>query len=230
MIFPLFFACLAVSAQDIKTAPQHLRFEIQHASLTLELDRAILVLKQGLKDRWQTRDQYLMAFEKTLGTDPTGRPVTEAKGQVKCAIGSHLRIHQMWDEGSPIEVEVHRTIADFTRDRDNQAVELLRSPCAIPAPLKVRVSAGVATSMLETKIDPVYPAKAPKNHVLSRVVLRATISRKGSPENLRVISGPPMLWQAALDAVRHWTYRPYRLNDKQIEVETTINVVFAPED
>ena len=82
--------------------------------------------------------------------------------------------------------------------------------------------------MLKTKIDPVYPAEAFENHVSGTVVLYATISTKGGVEALRVISGPASLQQAALDAVRKWTYRPYLLNNRPVEVETTINVVFAP--
>ena len=83
-------------------------------------------------------------------------------------------------------------------------------------------------SILKTKIDPVYPAEAIKNHVSGTVVLHATISTKGNVESLRVISGPASLQQAALDTVRQWTYRPYLLNNMPVEVETTINVVFAP--
>jgi len=56
--------------------------------------------------------------------------------------------------------------------------------------------------------------------------LQATISKVGSIQNLRVISGPPMLQQAALDAVRSWRYKPYLLNGDPVEVETTVNVVF----
>jgi protein TonB len=36
-----------------------------------------------------------------------------------------------------------------------------------------------------------------------------------------------MLRQAALDAVRKWRYKPYRLNNQPVEVKTTINVVFT---
>ena len=46
-------------------------------------------------------------------------------------------------------------------------------------------------------------------------------------ENLRVVSGSPMLQQAALDAVRSWRYRPYLLDGAPVEVETTVNVVFT---
>jgi protein TonB len=59
------------------------------------------------------------------------------------------------------------------------------------------------------------------------VSLAATISKTGTIENLRVVSGPPILQQAALDAVKTWLYRPYLLNREPIEVETTVNVIFT---
>jgi protein TonB len=57
-------------------------------------------------------------------------------------------------------------------------------------------------------------------------VLQATISKTGLIENLRVISGPPMLQRAAVDAVRSWRYKPYLLNREPVEVETTVSVFF----
>jgi protein TonB len=59
------------------------------------------------------------------------------------------------------------------------------------------------------------------------VVLQATISKTGSIENLHIISGPAMLQQAAMQAVRSWRYRPYLLNNEPVEVETTVNVIFS---
>jgi len=56
--------------------------------------------------------------------------------------------------------------------------------------------------------------------------LQATISKSGTIENLHVVSGPPMLQQAAMDAVRSWRYKPYLLNGDPVEVETQVNVVF----
>ena len=194
----------------------------------LELDRAILVLKRGLKENWATRDQYLTAFEKTSSTDPTGRPVMAAKSYVECAIGEQLRTHQAWDEGPPIGVEVHRAIAELTERREGQAAALQPSSCAFPASQKITVSAGVSASMLKTKVVPVYPAEVLKNHVSGMVVLHATISTKGVVEAITVISGPASLQEATLDAVRQWTFRPYQLNNRPIEVETTINIVVPP--
>jgi protein TonB len=95
------------------------------------------------------------------------------------------------------------------------------------APKKVNISAGVMQGMLLQKTVPVYPPIAKAARVSGTVVLQATISKTGSIENLRIISGPAMLQQAALDAVRSWRYRPYLLNNDPVEVETTVNVIFT---
>ena len=95
------------------------------------------------------------------------------------------------------------------------------------APKKVNISGGVAQGMLLQKTVPVYPPIAKAARVQGTVVLQATISKTGAIENLRVVSGPAMLQQAALDAVRSWRYRPYLLNNEPVEVETTVNVIFT---
>ena len=94
-------------------------------------------------------------------------------------------------------------------------------------PQKVAISAGVAVGMLIQKTQPVYPPIAKAARVQGTVVLQAEISKAGTIQNLRVISGPAMLQESALDAVRTWRYRPYLLNGEPVEVETTINVIYT---
>lgn len=93
-------------------------------------------------------------------------------------------------------------------------------------PKTLGISSGVMAGNLLEKITPQYPAIARAARIQGTVVLQATISQNGLIQNLRVISGPPMLQQAAIDAVRSWRYKPYLLNGEPVEVETTINVVF----
>ena len=59
------------------------------------------------------------------------------------------------------------------------------------------------------------------------VVLQALIGKDGTIQNLHVVSGHPMLTNAALEAVKEWQYKPYFLNGEPVEVETTINVNFT---
>jgi protein TonB len=92
---------------------------------------------------------------------------------------------------------------------------------------KLTVSAGVAVGLLVHKTQPTYPPIAKAARVSGTVVLQGTISKTGSLETLRVVSGPPMLRQAALEAVQTWRYRPYMLSNVPTEVDTTVNVVFA---
>lgn len=91
----------------------------------------------------------------------------------------------------------------------------------------VRVSSGVMEGIAIQKNMPLYPAIARAAGVQGTIVLMATISKNGNVENLRVASGPAMLQQAAMDAVKTWRYKPYLLNGQPVEVETTVDVVFS---
>jgi periplasmic protein TonB len=91
----------------------------------------------------------------------------------------------------------------------------------------VHVSTGVMEGSIIRKTVPVYPAIARAAGVQGVVVLQATVSKNGTVENLRVESGPAMLQQAAVEAVKQWRYKPFLLNGEPVEVETTVNVVFS---
>jgi protein TonB len=90
----------------------------------------------------------------------------------------------------------------------------------------VRVPSSMIAGLLIRKTTPAYPPIARAARQEGTVVLQATISKEGTIENLRVVEGPQLLRQAALDAVRSWLYTPYKLNGEPVEVETTVNVVF----
>jgi periplasmic protein TonB len=77
------------------------------------------------------------------------------------------------------------------------------------------------------RVQPEYPALALRARVQGTVVLRAVIDRGGIIQSLQVMSGPPLLVQAAINAIRQWRYRPYYLNDQPVEVETQVTVNFS---
>lgn len=90
-----------------------------------------------------------------------------------------------------------------------------------------QVSRGVMEGALIQKVQPVYPHLAVVTRIQGSVVLQAVISREGEIEKLQVVSGSPYLSGAAVEAVRQWRYRPYRLNGVPVEVETQIVVNFT---
>jgi protein TonB len=80
--------------------------------------------------------------------------------------------------------------------------------------------------LLVREVKPVYPLPARRAGVQGEVILQAVIGKDGRIQNLRVISGNPLLVKAAWDAVIQWRYRPYLLDGEPVEVETQITVNF----
>jgi len=104
------------------------------------------------------------------------------------------------------------------------------TPVAVPkvaTPQRVRVSLGVSQGLLVKRVQPAYPPLARQARIQGTVLLQAEISKDGTIENLRLISGHPMLAPAAIEAVKQWRYRPYMLNGEPVAVETQVQVNFT---
>jgi protein TonB len=104
------------------------------------------------------------------------------------------------------------------------------TPVSVPkaaTPTRVRVSQGVTQGLLIRKVQPTYPPLARQARIQGAVLLQAEISKDGTIQNLRLISGHPMLTSAAIEAVKQWRYKPYILTGEPVEVETQITVNFT---
>jgi protein TonB len=81
--------------------------------------------------------------------------------------------------------------------------------------------------MLVTKVPPVYPALAREAGVSGHVILSATLGKDGTVQQVQILSGPPLLIQSAMDAVKQWVYKTTLLNGEPVEVETTVDIDFT---
>lgn len=88
------------------------------------------------------------------------------------------------------------------------------------------VSQGVIEANLIRKVDPTYPLQARLQGLTGTVSLDAMIGEDGTVREVRVVSGPPLLANAARTAVQHWRYSPPLLDGKPIEVQKRITLVF----
>jgi len=79
---------------------------------------------------------------------------------------------------------------------------------------------------LVTRTVPSYPAAARQVGIEGEVAIDAVIDTSGKLTNLKVVSGAPLLRQAALDSLRSWKYEPAYLDDKPVPVKTSITVKF----
>lgn len=94
-------------------------------------------------------------------------------------------------------------------------------------PKMIRVGGKAQATKLVHKVMPVYPAAARKARIQGTLTLDAVVGKDGSVEALHYVSGPPLLVQSAMDAVRQWRYKPTLLNGEPVAVETKITVVYS---
>jgi len=116
---------------------------------------------------------------------------------------------------------------------DSRWTSILPSTNPAPPPAQpansspVQIGGNVEAAKLIGMVRPFYPSIARQAHVEGTVVLSAIIGSDGTVEFLHYVSGPPLLVQAALDAVRQWRYEPTLLNGRPVAVATTIKVIFT---
>jgi protein TonB len=91
----------------------------------------------------------------------------------------------------------------------------------------VPVGGDVQAAKLIRKVVPQYPPLARAARISGTVRLIGIIAKDGTIQQLQVVSGNPLLIQAAVNAVRQWIYRPTLLNGEAVEVTAPIDVIFS---
>jgi len=169
-------------------------------------------------------------------TDPVPAPAPHVdSAMMKTQLTAPTRIQRDTNEVAANDAPVAgfgSTGMDGLGDSANGAVGSVfngqsRSKVKVESSRPMVISAGVAVGLLVQRTAPIYPEIAKTARVSGTVVLQATITKTGALQGVHVVSGPDMLRQAALDAVRSWRYKPYKLNNEPVDVETSVNVVFA---
>jgi TonB family protein len=94
-------------------------------------------------------------------------------------------------------------------------------------PTRIRIGGNVQKAKLIERVQPKYPDEALNNRITGAVFLHIILEKDGTVKQVEVVSGHPLLVQAAIDAVRQWKYQPTLLNDEPVEVDTTVNVIFS---
>jgi protein TonB len=91
-------------------------------------------------------------------------------------------------------------------------------------PEQIGIASGVAEKLLIHKADIICPRVPMAARVMATVIVAFEIDINGNVLHPNVVSGPAMLRKPVLDAVRKYKYKPYLLNGKAVEVETTVSV------
>jgi len=105
-------------------------------------------------------------------------------------------------------------------------LEVMRALSSAP-PMRVRIGGNVLSAKLINRVDPKYPEEASKQGIQGTVRLHVVVGKDGSVQQMDVVSGDPLLAQAAMDAVKQWRYQPTLLNGEPVEVDTQVEVFFG---
>ena len=111
------------------------------------------------------------------------------------------------------------------------------NPALVPASLPPTTAQKSASDLLEVpedfaddevvhRVHPVYPKQARGKRLHGTVVLQAVVNKKGQVKALQLISGDPVLAQAAADAVKQWRYKPYSHEGEPVDFQTRVSVDF----
>jgi TonB family protein len=99
-----------------------------------------------------------------------------------------------------------------------------RQPAAPEVPLPV--GGDVKPAKLIASVPPIYPSLAKSQHVSGDVRVDALIDPNGHVTTMKVVSGPTLLHQAAMDALHQWRYQPATLDGKPVQMHLTVTIQF----
>jgi TonB family protein len=102
-----------------------------------------------------------------------------------------------------------------------------KQPSAPAAPMQV--GGDVKTAALLSSVAPTYPQMARNQRVSGAVRIDALVDANGRISAMKVISGPALLHQSAMDAVRQWKYKAATLNGQPVAMHLTVTVQFRLE-
>ena len=140
--------------------------------------------------------------------------------------GAYLDLAKAYYQRGRISEAEEATARAVTMIR-SQIPTVTATPAPAPSSAPLRVGGDVLEPRKTRHVPPQYPAAAQASGLAGVVIIDAVISREGSVRNAVVLKSVPGLDDAALEAVRQWTYTPTLLNGVPIEVVMTASVVFS---
>jgi len=120
--------------------------------------------------------------------------------------------------------EVFRLLPNESPARDQE--ERTRRPSLPQSESAVETSAASAEGSLVYRVEPEYPEAARLQNIQGTVVLEVHIDTDGAVQEVRMGSGPPLLAQAASDAVKQWKFKPRLINGNPVEMQTRVTLNF----
>jgi TonB family protein len=200
--------------------PEGQRLDAKYSDV---LEQSLIVLKKSVRIATQKGQKIVVvrAFQKP---EEAPNPLIRA---LLTAMRSPTTVYGAATNSGPDD-RAHTLLGDFVyidggfRFLD---FDVMRALSTAPEPVR---AGNVPKPRLIKQVEPVYPKKAKENGVWGTVKLRILLAKDGNVRKVDLVSGDPLLVQAAIDAVKQWKYAPTLLNGQPIELDAQVNVVFEP--
>ncbi len=108
----------------------------------------------------------------------------------------------------------------------NTAARPVPQPPSVKPNGPVHVGGHVRQPKAIVQVQPDYPVLAREAHIQGQVRIDAVLDEQGNVIEMKVVSGPPLLYQAAINALKKWKYEPTYLNDRPIAVQMIVTINF----
>ena len=140
------------------------------------------------------------------------------------------------------QYDEHLNVSIMSAGPGEVEVAIVAPGAAIPSRPRAGVAAAITAAggsannanqplpPLIRQVQPLYPPLAKQARIQGMVRMNAVLAKDGTVQNVTVVSGHPLLIQAAIDAVKQWVYQPTLVNGQPVEVTTQINLNFTLPD
>ncbi len=128
----------------------------------------------------------------------------------------------------PSAVEGEAAKATHTHDsgaKNATAGEVQRASALEPEKI-VELAPDVAEGSLLQRVEPEYPEEARQQRIQGAVVLDVRIGRDGAIQDVKLVSGQPLLASSAIAAVKQWRFKPRMLKGQPVEMQTRVTLNF----
>ncbi len=184
------------------------------------------VVTTRVTDTTPSNSERVPAAERVQPTAPVNQKPAKVMPDMSATLNSHpvsaQRAASDDADAPPVESSAPNSSGELQGIAANSDVAP-PPPTALP---RIRVGGVVKPPKLITSVPPEYPTIAKSVGAEGSVVVEASIGPNGDVVSTKVISGLPILRQAAVDALRRWKYQPATLNGEPIPVQITVTIQF----
>ncbi len=184
------------------------------------------VVTARVGDATRSNSEKVPAAERVQPNTPVSQKVAKVMPDMSATLNAHPVSAQRAASDNADAPSVESGAPNSNGELQGIAANSDVAPPPPPAAPPIRVGGDVKPPKLISSVPPQYPEIAKSVGVEGSVVVEASIGPNGDVVSTKVISGQPILRQAALDSLRRWKYQPATLNGEPIAVQITVTIQF----